>query len=146
MQNRTVKLLAFFLILLTGFLLQGGRAQALPPVTQFLWDYDFTQPNSRACSTTITTACVSGFTVQTIVQPSFAVIAGPVAIPLPGTINTTGPTVGISSPFTPPSAMGNYQIWVTVNWKDSSGAAQTAPTASLGFAVVPVVPANLRTQ
>src|SRR5438445_10558368 len=85
--------------------------------TQFLWDYDFTQPNSRACTTTVTTACVTGFTVQTINQTTGAVIAGPPAVALPATISSTGPTIGIASPFTPPTALGSYAVQVTVNWK-----------------------------
>jgi len=85
--------------------------------TQFLWDYDFTQPLSRACSTTVLTACVSGFTTQTINQLTNAVIAGPVAVALPATISTTGPTVGIAAPFTPPTALGQYAVQVIVNWR-----------------------------
>jgi len=130
-----------FILSLCGAMLLHAAAP-----TQFLWDYDFTQPSSRACSSTATVSCVSGFTVQTVVQPAFTVIAGPVSVALPATISTTGPTVGISAPFTPPAAMGNYQIWVTVNWKDGSGTAQSGPTSALGFAVIPVAASNLRTQ
>ena len=137
------------LILISSMLLvMGLAAQAVTP-TQFLWDYDFTQPNSRACSATVTTSCVSGFTEQVMVQPASGpatLLAGPTAIPLPATISTTGPTVGISAPFTPPTAMGNYQLWVTVNYKDGNGVAQIGPTSSLGFAVLPIAAQNLRTQ
>jgi len=85
--------------------------------TQFLWDYDFTQPLSRPCSTTVLTACVSGFTTQTINQLTNAVIAGPVVVALPATISTTGPTVGIAAPFTPPTVLGQYAVQVIVNWR-----------------------------
>ena len=85
--------------------------------TQFIWDYDFTLLNSRACSTTILTACVSGFTTQTVNQLTNAVLAGPTAIALPTTISTTGPTVGIAAPFTPPTALGQYAVQVIVNWR-----------------------------
>jgi len=85
--------------------------------TQFIWDYDFTQPLSRACSTTVLTACVSSFTTQTINQLTNAVIAGPTAVALPATISTTGPTVGIAAPFTPPTALGQYAVQVIVNWR-----------------------------
>ena len=85
--------------------------------TQFFWDYDFTQPNSRACSTTVTTACVTGFTTQTVNTTTNAIVAGPFAVALPATINTTGPTIGIASPYTPPTTMGLYSIQVIVNWK-----------------------------
>ena len=85
--------------------------------TQFLWDYDFTQPNSRACTATITSNCVNGFTVQTVNTTTNAVIAGPAIIPLPATINATGPTIGIAAPFTPPATLGQYSIQVTVTWQ-----------------------------
>src|SRR5258708_37277170 len=63
--------------------------------TQFFWDYDFTQPNSRACSTTVTTVCVTGFTTQTVNTTTNAIVAGRFAVSLPATINTTGPTIGV---------------------------------------------------
>jgi len=85
--------------------------------TQFTWDYDFTQPLSRACSTTVLTACVSGFTTQTVNQLTNAIISGPFAVSLPATISTTGPTVGIAAPFTPPTALGQYAVQVIVNWR-----------------------------
>jgi hypothetical protein len=84
--------------------------------TQFLWDYDFTQPNSHACSTTLTTGCVNGFIVQTI-NSANVVIAGPTTIALPTTISTTGLTIGIAAPFTPPATLGSYSVQVTVSWQ-----------------------------
>ncbi len=85
--------------------------------TQFLWDYDFTQTNSRACSTTVLTACVLGFTTQTVNQLTNAILVGPTVVALPTTISTTGPTVGIAAPFTPPTALGQYAVQVIVNWR-----------------------------
>lgn len=126
----------------TGLRMQVSAAGV--PVA-VLWDYDFTAPNSRACSTTIVLSCVSGFTVSTV-NSSNVTVSGPVIIALPVTINTTGATLGITAPFTPPAAMGQYQILASVNWKDSAGVAQSGPTSALSFPVIPIGPANLRTQ
>jgi hypothetical protein len=85
--------------------------------TQFLWDYDFTQPNSRACINTITTGCVNGFTVQVVNQTTNAVVSGPTTVGLIVAVSTTGPTIGFSVPFTAPATLGSYAIQVTVNWQ-----------------------------
>jgi len=138
----------FTVISLLMLLVAAEALGAVP--TQILWDYDFTQPNSRMCTSAITTTCVTSFTVSIVAQPGFTVVSGPVIIPLPNTSSTTGPTVGIAAPFGAslplPTAMGNYQIWVAVNYKDASGAVQQGPISSLGFAVLPVAAQNLRTQ
>jgi len=88
--------------------------------TQFLWDYDFTLPNSRACIGTVTTACVTGFTTQVTNQTTNTVIAGPTTVGLIVTVNTTGPAVGFNTPYTPPVALGQYNVQVAVNWNPYS--------------------------
>lgn len=126
----------------TGLRMQVSAAGV--PVA-ILWDYDFNAPNSRACTTVIVTGCVSGFTVS-VVNSLNVTVSGPVVVALPAIINATGPTLGMSAPFTPPVTMGQYQILSSVNWKDSSGVAQSGPTAALSFPVIPSGPLNLRTQ
>lgn len=131
-----LRTLTFILLISTAWLILGQIGQAgtgptatlsfpvLPSLplnlrttaTQFLWDYDFTQPNSRACIAPVTTACVSGFTVQVINQTTNAIVSGPTNIGLIVTVNPTGPTVGFSAPFTPPATLGQYGAQVIVTW------------------------------
>src|SRR5258708_11413517 len=88
--------------IITGLRLQVSAAG--PPVA-VLWDYDFSLAINRPCPTTVSASCVSGFTEQ-VTNSAGALVAGPTAVALPATIITTGPTIGISAPFTPPTVMG----------------------------------------
>lgn len=67
-------------------------------------------------------------------------------MPLPTTILTTGPTLGISTPFNVPAGLGNYTIQVAVAWKDSTGTQQYGPSAAYSYPVIPGAVANLRVQ
>lgn len=110
-----------------------------------LWDYDFTTPNDKACSATVTTSCVSGFQ-EAVFNSKPAQVAGPVNVPLPATISSTGPTTGISTPFNVPTSLDTYQIQVSIAWKDGTGAQQFGPSAGLAFPRIPNAVGNLRAQ
>jgi hypothetical protein len=119
-------------------------AEAATP-TQILFDYDFTITTNRACTVAITSSCVSSFT-ESVTNSLGTVVAGPVNIVLPATISTTGPTIGITTPFNVPATLGPYNILVQVVYKDNAGVAQGGPTASLGYSVTPTGALNVRVQ
>ena len=121
---------------------QVNAASGIP--TAVLFDYDFTQPLNKACSSTVTSNCVSGFTV-TLAQGSTA-IGSPVSVALPATISSTGPTVGISGALPAISAMGQYTVTVQVMFKDATGTVQGGPVAALNFPLTPSGVANIRVQ
>ncbi len=131
-------------VLLALYTLVG--AQAATPPTQVVWDYDFTLPTNKPCTTTLIVACVSGFTVQTIDSATKAVVSGPVAVFAPAVISTTGPTVGINTPFVPPTTLGIYATQIIVNWKDGAGANQVAFITTLTYPVNPTGVLNAHYQ
>lgn len=120
-----------------------SAATGLP--TSVLFDYDFTQPLNKACSATVTSNCVSGFQAGYF-SGSGAQLGSWTAVPLPATISSTGPTIGISTPYTGPSSLGIYQLEVQVLYKDGSGAAQQGPVAAAPLVLVPSAVSNVRSQ
>jgi hypothetical protein len=118
------------------------NAAGLP--TGILFDYDFTQPLDKACSATVTTSCVSGFTF--ITQLNGIAMGTPINILLPATISATGPTLAIAcanciATLTSPGA---YLFCLTTNYKDASGTVQSGAVACLAKSY-PDAPVNLRT-
>jgi hypothetical protein len=122
---------------------QVSAASGLP--TSVLWDYDFTQPLNKACSSSVTTNCVSGFQVGYF-QSSGTQIGSWTSVALPATISSTGPTTGISTAYAGPTTLGSYLIEVQTMYKDSTGATQGGPVASLSFPLTPSAALNIRTQ
>ena len=127
-------------------LAQSQTSAAPPAPTGIIFDYDFSQAANRACSTTITTNCVSGFTF-TVTLNNTTVIGTPQAIVLPTTINATGPTTGILCQNCIPALtnLGNYALCIQTNYKDASGAPQSGNSACLTYSI-PAIAVNLRTQ
>jgi len=122
---------------------QVSAASGIP--TAVLFDYDFTQPLNKACSSSVTTNCVSGFQVGYF-QSSGTQIGSWTSVALPATTSSTGPTVGISSAYAGPTTLGSYIIEVQTMYKDSTGATQGGPVASLSFPLTPSAALNIRTQ
>jgi hypothetical protein len=125
-----------------GLRMQVSAATGLP--TAILWDYDFTLPLNKACGAA-TTNCVSGFVI-TYQTTSGAPVGTPTNVPLPTTISSTGPTVGITTPYAGPTSLGSWQITLTLNYKDGTGTVQAGPTATIPLQLTPGVPVNLHVQ
>lgn len=121
--------------------------------TAVLWDYDFTNPLNKPCSTATQATCVISFTVSTLEVFSGNPPPPPLAIGTPTTLSvlamlpasTTGPTVGISVPYISPTAFGWYQIGVQVNFNDAAGKTQGGPISAISNYVGPTAVMNVRT-
>jgi hypothetical protein len=136
-------------ILLT-LLLSVVPMAAVPPTT-VVFDFDFTQTGSSACTVTVTTSCVSAFTVsfyQNGIPGSGTPLGTPTVMFLPTPISTTGPTTNIRCAGCIPTTLtypGIYYACVLTNWKDSTGAAQVSNSNCVGFGW-PSAPVNLHLQ
>ena len=111
--------------------------------TAVLFDYDFTKPQNRPCSGTVTTNCVSGFTLTTL--SGATQVGTPTGISLPASLSITAVTVGITTLYTAPTSLGNYSVCIQVNYKDGTGTVQGGAQGCLGYAVLPDAPLNVRT-
>lgn len=104
-------------------------------IVAWQFNYDFTKPNNVPCTATLTSNCVTGFTVTTL--SGTTVVGTPLAVPLPAPV--TGVMTGISSgPYTQPATVGPYTAVFTTNFLDITGVARVS-TGSwfIGFTVVP---------
>jgi hypothetical protein len=153
MKRTPILLLVLFLVL--PFLSLPAQAQTasnprLIP-TAVLWDYDFTKPNNKPCTTATQASCVFSFTVSTSNVSDLTKPPVPVGTPITLSVltmpaaNTTGPTVGISVPYVAPTAFGWYMITVTVRFNDASGVTQAGPNIGVSYYVGPDGVLNLRT-
>jgi hypothetical protein len=119
--------------------------------TAVLWDYDFTKPQNKACSTATQASCVISFTLSTTnvsnpnVPPVPVGTASTLSVLAMPPSNPSGPTVGISMPYTAPTAFGWYMVSVQVNFNDAGGVAQSGPKVGLSYYVGPDTIYNLRT-
>jgi hypothetical protein len=120
----------------------GAAGQPAP--TGILFDYDFTKPQNKPCSATVTTNCVSGFTLTTLAGST--PMGAPVSVPLPTSISSTGPTTNITVAYTPPVNLGAYSACLQTNYRDAAGSVQGGPQSCIGFSILPDAPANLRLQ
>jgi hypothetical protein len=130
-------------ISVSGDVVGVGPAGA-PAPTGILFDYDFTKAQNKACSATVTTNCVSGFTLTT--QSGATQVGAAVSIALPATISSTAVTTNIPASYTAPTNLGNYSACLQVNFKDAAGAVQGGPQICVGFPILPDSPLNLRVQ
>ena len=110
--------------------------------TAILFDYDFTKPQNKPCSGTVTTNCVSGFMLTTL--SGTTQVGAPTSISLPASLSTTAVTVGITTPYTAPISLGNYSVCIQVNYKDGTGTVQGGVQGCLGYAILPDAPLNVR--
>jgi hypothetical protein len=150
---RIAALLALLLLVSATLFLSSGKqtglvfqTNAAGAPTGIIFDYDFSQPANRACSATITTNCVSGFSFT--MQLNNASFGAPVQnILLPATINAAGPTLGITCSNCIPALtnLGNYTLCVQTNYRDVNGIGQAGNSACLTYSI-PSVAVNLRTQ
>lgn len=115
------------------------------PVSVF-WDFDFTQPNNKACPATTPTSCVSGFIVTIKDSAGTTVLGAPQTVGLPATINATGVTTGISAPYNGPTTLGSYQAQVQVTYRDGAGTVQPGPVGAGPALILPSAPLNVHVQ
>lgn len=115
--------------------------------TAILWDYDFTLLQNKPCSTATAPSCVISFSVYTLNSATGAAVGttSTVSILTLPPASPPGPTIGISTPYTAPTAIGWYTIYVQVNVNDASGVMMKGMLTGIAKWIGPDGPINVRT-
>lgn len=120
---------------------QVSAATGVP--VSILWDYDYSQPLNKPCTTAVTTNCVSGFGVTVLTGTTVTGALQTFTVPA---TQTAVLTTGISVPYNGPTGLGSYQIQVQTMYKDSSGTVQGGPVSAGPLALTPSAAINPRAQ
>ena len=120
---------------------QVNAATGVP--VSILWDYDYSQPLNKPCTTAVTTNCVSAFSATVLSGTTVVGTAQTFTVP---STQTAVLTTGISVPYNGPSGLGTYSIQVQTLYKDGSGTQQGGPVASGPLVLTPSAPLNPRAQ
>lgn len=123
---------------------------AAPPTSVF-FDYDFNvKQENRACSSTVTTACVNSFTVDFLSTSASGVttsVGSPQTVALPATISATASTALACNNCVPTLTYpGQYSVRVATNYRDSSGTLRVSSKMHIAPFGEPDAVMNLRVQ